>query len=62
MKQTIEPFICLNDFEYMDNYTDYSISDEEEICGIATEGNGVFAVIDNVPVSDEDLKKYGFKE
>lgn len=49
-------------FDYMDNYTDYSVSDEDEIGGIATEGNGVFAVIDEVPVSDEDLKKYGFKE
>ena len=46
----------------MDNYTDYTVSDEDEICGIATEDNGVFVAIDEVPVSDEDLKKYGFKK
>ena len=49
-------------FEYRDNYTDYCINDEDEICGIETEGNGVFVAIDEAPVSDKDLKKYGFKE
>ena len=57
MKQTIEPFICLNDFEYMDNFSQ----------GFHSHGKGripVEALVIGYPITDwsrEQPKRFDIK-